>query len=561
MIEELNARGGEADMSYVANDTQQLALNDRYNNLTPREKKMIEESWAKAFSEIIFPAINEERFSVLYSDNPASRPNTPVNVTVGSMMLKEMLEQTDDGMVTGIIFDIRLQYALHTTSFAEQPLSDRTFSRFRSKLYEYEKETGRDLMKEEMLELSGKIAEFMEIKPHMKRMDSFMIASACKDMTRLEVVYTTTANLVKAVHGAHGEELLAGLGNYLKSDDKNRVIYHNKTEERSVKIQSIIEDCAMLVERLGDSGAGLPEYELAVRMLGDQSITDETGKRIAKDNREIKPNSLQNPSDPEATYRKKAGENHIGYVANVVETFNEAGASVITDYNFQQNRHSDSEFCEEAIKNIADKSETSVDEKVILIADGAYGSVVNSALAQENNITLVTTAMTGAKPPEVFADFMIDGENNRVLQCPVGNEPLKQGHNQATDTYRIVMEKSQCANCPHKGECKAKMQAKSAVVNVSSSKVKRARTIRNSDVSSEEYAKLRNARNGVEAIPSLMRRKYNVDDMPVYGLLKSKLLFGLKVGALNIKKLITFAKERAAAVPLVPCQREQYAQM
>jgi hypothetical protein len=548
-------------MSFIANDTQQLTLNDRYNNLSEREKKMIEESWAKTFSEKIFPSITEERFSVLYSENPASRPNTPVNVIVGAMMLKEMLELTDDEMVTGIVFDIRLQYALHTTSFAEQPLSDRTFSRFRSRLYEYEKETGRDIMKEEMLELSGKIAEFMEIKPHMKRMDSFMIASACKDMTRLEVVYSTTANLVKAVHGAYGEELLAGLENYLKADDKNRVIYHNKAEERSEKIQAIIEDCAMLIARLGDTGIELPEYELAVRMLDDQSIEDETGKRMAKDNRNIKPNSLQNPSDPEATYRKKAGENHIGYVANVVETFNEAGTSVITDYSYQQNRHSDSEFCEEVIQNIANKSESSVDEKVMLIADGAFGSVANSALAQENNIILVTTAMTGTKPPEVFADFTIDVENKRVTQCPAGNEPLRQGYNQATGTHRIVMEKVQCANCPHKEECNAKMQAKSAVVNVSHSKVERARTIRNSEISPEEYAKLRNARNGVEAIPSLMRRKYNVDDMPVYGLLKSKLLFGLKVGALNIKKLITFANERAATVPLVPCLRDQCAQM
>ena len=278
----------------------------------------------------------------------------------------------------------------------------------------------------------------------------------------------------------------------------------------------------------------------------DQSEESGSGTRTAKDSRSIKPDSLQNPSDPDATYRKKAGENHIGYVANVVETFNEEGDSVITDYSFEQNRHSDSEFCKEVIENIAEKGEATTDEKVTLIGDGAFGSASNSKLAQENNIILVTTAMTGSKPSRVFADFEIDTEKKQVLRCPAGCEPLRQGRNQGTDTYRIVMEKSQCANCAHKEECKAKMQAKSAVVFVSANKVERARTIKNNEISSEEYIRVRNARNAVEGIPSVMRRSYNVDDMPVYGQLKSKLMFGLKVGALNIKKLVKYTREKSA---------------
>lgn len=38
-----------------------------------------------------FPAIDEERFSVLYSDK-ASRPNTPVNVIVGASIIKELFD-------------------------------------------------------------------------------------------------------------------------------------------------------------------------------------------------------------------------------------------------------------------------------------------------------------------------------------------------------------------------------------------------------------------------------------------------------------------------------------
>lgn len=57
-------------------------------------------------------------------------------------------------------------------------------------------------------------------------------------------------------------------------------------------------------------------------------------------------------------------------------------------------------------------------------------------------------------------------------------------------------------------------------------------------LSSEEYQKLSRQRNGVEGIPSVLRCKYNVDNIPVRGLLRSKTFFLLKVGAYNIKKLL-----------------------
>lgn len=56
-------------------------------------------SWCKDFADIVFPAINEERFAVLYSNNNASRPNTPINFIIGSLMLKENNGLTDDELV------------------------------------------------------------------------------------------------------------------------------------------------------------------------------------------------------------------------------------------------------------------------------------------------------------------------------------------------------------------------------------------------------------------------------------------------------------------------------
>ena len=132
-------------MSFRTNESQQLSLFDASFGLTPREQKALERSWAKVFADDIFPAIDEERFSVLYSDK-ASRPNTPVNVIIGALIIKELYDLSDDEVVDNLMLDPRYQYALHTTSMEEQPLSDKSLTRFRQRCYDYEQTTGKDLL-------------------------------------------------------------------------------------------------------------------------------------------------------------------------------------------------------------------------------------------------------------------------------------------------------------------------------------------------------------------------------------------------------------------------------
>ena len=94
-------------MSFRANDCQQLSLNDKLMKLTEREKKALDNSWARIFADEIFPAIDEERFSILYSDK-ASRPNTPVNVIIGALIIKELFDYSDDEIVENLIMQIRM---------------------------------------------------------------------------------------------------------------------------------------------------------------------------------------------------------------------------------------------------------------------------------------------------------------------------------------------------------------------------------------------------------------------------------------------------------------------
>ena len=74
---------------------------------------------------------------------------------------------------------------------------------------------------------------------------------------------------------------------------------------------------------------------------------------------------LLNPSDPEATFRYKAGGRHLGYVGNVVEAVGEKSSLVIV-YDYQQNIYADNQFMKDYLNEKKDFSDGS-----FIVADGA----------------------------------------------------------------------------------------------------------------------------------------------------------------------------------------------
>ena len=520
-------------MSFVQNriEEQQLSLFDPLSTLTEREKKFLDRSWAKYFAEFIFPKIDEIPYAVLYSDKD-SRPNTPVNVQIGALLIKELTNLSDDELLESLMFDIRFQYALHTTSFAEQPLSDRTLSRFRARCAAYETEHGVDLLHETIASLSSEMAELMRIDSSMKRMDSLMVASNIKRMGRLELLYTCVANLAKEM--AKTREIPEHLRHYTEADDRNRVIYHNHSEETSAKIEAVLKDAATLKELCGVDYDDSSSYQLLLRVLKEQAVQREDGtyRLRTKEDGGMDAAILQNPADPDATYREKAGKQHRGYVANVIEASGKNG-SIIEDYQYEQNTHSDSQFLKETLDSMEKQDET-----VTIVTDGAYSGTQNDELAAEKNVRLVTTNLTGREAEDIMADFEFSEDGRKVIKCPGGREPKSCSYNQGTGQCTISFQKSQCQDCPHKEQCHPKMFKRVSRKTVSSKSNQRAKKQR--ERSTEDFKKQSRFRNGVETIPSILRRKYGIDKIPVRGLIRSRFFFGCKIGALNIKKFCRY---------------------
>ncbi len=240
-------------MAFRTNSYQQLSFADSFEGLTFREQKALEHSWAKVFAEDIFPAINEEPFRVLYSSN-ASRPNTPVNVCIGALIIKELFGISDDEVVENLMLDPRYQYALHTSSFEEQPLSDKTLTRFRKRCYDYESIHGIDLLHECMTGLGTNIAKLMDISPRVKRMDSMMIAANIRKLSRIELLYTCVKKLVIYFHKNSRDELIKGMEYYRDPNDYNKTFYYSNDSDTENHLAAILKDADLsagtFVERI-----------------------------------------------------------------------------------------------------------------------------------------------------------------------------------------------------------------------------------------------------------------------------------------------------------------------
>lgn len=216
-------------MSFKENTYQQMSFTDSFSGLTTREQKALEKSWAKVFEDEIFPAIDDKRFSVLYSDK-ASRPNTLVNVIVGALIIKELFDYSDDEMVENLMLDFRIQYALHTTSFEEQPLSDKTLSRFRKRCYDYETLHNKDLYHDCVKDLSASIAKL--------------------------VVY---------VNKISDSALPDDLKHYIDPNDFNRVIYHQRSTDADERMKQLLTDADKLLALCESDYNDSTEYDLFVR--------------------------------------------------------------------------------------------------------------------------------------------------------------------------------------------------------------------------------------------------------------------------------------------------------
>jgi len=515
------------------------------DNMPEYLKAILKKSWANIFQERIFININEERFSVLYSNDHASRPNTPINVLIGLLILKETFQLTDEELIGSLHFDIRFQYALRTMKYEKQPVSINTLTNFRKRLYEYEKSTGIDLIKEEVEAQAQIIGEILEIENVKIRMDSLMVSSSCGKLSRIELVYSVNVRFIKILSEVYSENVPETCKEYLTKGYKNETIYRTRDKDAQTKLEFLLSHSETLYNaglKIGETITHTQEFILLERMLKDQTVQNDKGELCPKLGKDILSTSLQNPTDPDATYRKKYVEN-VGYVGNLVECFDweNSSNSVISTYDLQANIYSDAKFADDVIEKIVSENIINIPsaDGLDVIIDGGFFSQERGEKASEFGINLIPSELVGRKSDEKmlrYTEFVIDEEKHIIVNCANLETPVETSYNEITNVYFARYSKEQCENCPYSSSCPTKKQKKSNVVTFTEKKYMI--DLQRDKMKTDEYIELTNKRAAVEGLPSVLRRRYKVDRMPVRGLIRSKLWFAFKIAAYNVKKLL-----------------------
>ena len=516
------------------NKTEEISLFDPIQNLSDYAIRTLNKSWAGFYRENIFPKINEEPFSVLYSD-VGSRPNTPVNIMISLLIIKEMTGLNDEELMESMIFDLRFQYALHTTSMTKQPISKNMFTNFRNSLLKYEIDTGEDLLKKEIERLSKEISKCVKSDKTLKRMDSMMINSSCKKLSRINLIYKVNVNVIEKINEIEEEILKEEFKKYLDPNFKKEQVYTVTKETHQEVLKKLLEDSMKIYESYKENEKikNTEEFELLERLINEQM---DDNKNEPRESKQISPKSLQNPSDPDATYRFKY-KNNVGYVANIEEEIKD-DAVFITGYDVQQNVYSDQQFMQDYIDKKDDQEEET------MLTDAAYYSEELAKKAKEKNITLIPTQTMGTKKKNTTVNkFEVDENKNEITKCPSGETPIETRYNEKNHKLYAKFDKNKCEGCPMREMCEKAKIIKKNVSSVSFTKESYNTAKMEEKMKSEEYRKISNKRAGVEGTPSALRRKYNVDNLPVRGKLRVKFAFGTKIMAMNVKKAYKYAKK------------------
>jgi Transposase DDE domain/Transposase domain (DUF772) len=512
---------------------QTLLTSENYMNSAVLERLL--KSWAAVFYSMVFCRIKESTFSVLYCSNNG-RPNFPVNILLSLEYIKHLFNYSDEELVEQFYFNYQIAYAIGIKNVGEMNLCPGTMYEFRRKLYRHSVENPEsgDLIFNQFIRLTKEFVKESKVVTDEQRMDSTMITANIKNAGRLALAYDVIEQALKVIPC---ESMSESMKEILDTTFKKRILYKSRGEEIISRIQGILDVGQKVIELTNETPEmqDLQEIKILKRFISEQTKTESaTGKIKAKENKEIKPDSLQSAYDEDATYRSKGKKSGKGYSVNISETCNEKNdVQFITHYNIKPNITSDVAFAKDAIPEI----KLNFDLKDMYV-DGAYCGKDVKDIADEKHVTMHYTDMTGKKTEsdEIKASEFKYNDDGTVSACPADVKPIKTTCNPQNGNISAHFSKVECENCEYKDKCCVKEQKKANKLSTTEATI--------------EVAKLRNnmmndrientsKRAAIEGTNSELKSRHGLDDVRVLGINKVSITTGLKITACNFKR---FAK-------------------
>lgn len=512
----------------------------------PAEKvQALEKTWAGPFRRQVLPMIDEEPFRPFYCpDN--GRPNVAVAILTGLCILKEMHNLTDEEVLGSLEFDLRWQYAFDINAL-EARICQKTLHNFRTLI------TTNKKAQEIFTGTTDKIITAAGLSTDKQRLDSTHIISNMANLSRLELFVRTIEGFLRQLENKHPKL-------YKKLPALYDKVYQKRSgyfaDVKSSRAKGRLAKCARHLFDLVDRFRGhqevsqLKSYQLMVRLLDEQCHISEgdTQKVILKKPEEIPADSLQNPSDPDATYGRKGK----GYKASFTETCAEQNPfQVITDVAVNGSHASDQNDVEPTIERLEEAGHKP-DE---LICDAGYGSGENLLQAQEQGVEL-TAPITSGKSPDLnkiqLSDFEVASDCRQVLSCIKGHAPLECKSVGSRKAVVAIFSASHCSECEFLPICLVKRH-KGGNYRLRYKRKAMATSRRRQEQETDDFKERYKIRSGIEATISEADRVTGLKRTWNRGKDRVTMVVSMKALAINIKRFIQSELEKAKeAFPYSP---------
>jgi len=377
--------------------------------LSDRRKRILEDEkrWYNSFRREILFRIDEGIFKVLYSEKMGA-PNASVRVLVGMMVLKESFGWSDAELYDHCHFDITVMRALNIYALDEDVPVESTYYLFKNRIYEYEKESGINLIEEGFKGITSSQVREYQVNGHVIRMDSTMIGSNIANYSRYEIIHRTLCVFLKSLKEKDWEKFSevdrVELEDML-SEDAEKTVYNSTSRDLKKKLIRLGVIIYKVIQIFSYKSS--EKYKTLCRVFEEQYKTGGNGNGDIelKNKSEISAKSVQSPYDTECTYRKKGDKEVKGYSMNLTETISEDKLNLITDVQVEAVSTADVDYVEGAIRGSEDVTGQEVRR---VYADGAYNS------ANNDKIEGVEVICTGIQGKESRYDIDIS-ENGEII--------------------------------------------------------------------------------------------------------------------------------------------------
>ncbi|MDD5018693.1 MAG: transposase [Eubacteriales bacterium] len=510
-------------------------LFDPWDHLGPKRRKLLDTSWAGVFRTYLLGKLPVGRIARHY-DESQGRPTKELYTILGALILQQLHDLSDPGVTRAVAFNIDWQYALDITGNSDTStyVSERSLRRYRRILID------EGLDRELFETLTDSLIDSFGVDTARQRLDSTYIRSNMRILGRVGIFSSTIRKFLKKLRRSSAK-LYAVLPDsrfkerYLTKDSE-RLFSQVKPSEASTKLHDLANDLLYLVElyRTSDRVRKLAEYRLLERVLDECCIVTDSGTELRVEltpSDTIPPDSLQNPSDPDAGYDSHKGS---GYQAQIMETYQDNkqdGATIpnlITHVDVEPAHIHDSHALQPAIDATTKRGRQPGE----LVCDSHYGSDDNVQRAAAKEVDVIAPIQGNPHVHGItLAHFDIDPVTHFVIRCPESHAPLQVCRTRKT-RLRATFKKDVCASCARRNDCPVQPGSRAFYLRYDDKMLRLAQ--RRAAEQTKDFKDRYRWRAGVESTMSHLKADVGMARLRVRGLASVRFAIMLKALGLNI---------------------------